>query len=218
MLSRLQRVKVRQWFVAFGSVYGNSLARLLTSFGFGGLALGTFAVMLLIRWGVGYGEAANEMLVRFAEFYAGLTVLLGWACVNFVLAFAGAGQKIKRDGRWYDDHFIYNAPVLIGAVKTDPGTALTVTLPKLSKAPRNCRVRYHVEFAPNNKLWEAFLNTEAYHFEVPSLAHQPSRREWGLTGEFLMLKNKCVELTVRPVVENADAVIARVWMESWQIQ
>ncbi|MCF8878629.1 hypothetical protein L5876_02250 [Hyphobacterium sp. SN044] len=213
MLSRRRQLKIFQWLTAFGTLYLGRMSATSIAFGAGGAITAAIVAVLLFRWGVPENDVRDELLVRFAEFYAALSTLVGWTLINAFVAVAGAGKLIRDEGHWFEDQFVLHRPKLAATLKTSVGKPLAISNYKIPFVPGGVLVRYTAEISPPNTYWQANLGINVH--TMPRPAGAP--RTLGLTGEARLARDKTVALTVTPTNTAADEVIARFWIEAWQI-
>ncbi|MBI1237182.1 MAG: hypothetical protein GC188_10915 [Alphaproteobacteria bacterium] len=181
--------------------------------GAGGLVAAVIVVFLLFRWQVPNDAVRDEVIVRFAEFYAAFTTFTAWSVLNFFVALGRASALVEKEGRWFGDHFIYNEPKLMAVVKTEPGKAQQITH-RVPFVPIGVLLRYRAELAPENKFWQANLGFMSLH--RPPKPHGAARAS-GLTGSCRVSQGKTVPIIITPTNTFADEAIIRFWIESWQI-
>jgi hypothetical protein len=206
-----RRAKRQQWMRAFAREYGLEIRQLLVGFLMSVVLPAVILIVVLIRWGMDWGEIADEAFVQRAALVAAALVLAVSAVVSFGVNALRAGVRVAEDGCWFGDHFVYRSPKVVAVYKIDASETPFYAELKLAEVPVDALVYCHAALSPENEHWTVSVLPKGWKLNLGF--HRPSRFSGAMLG-----KDRTLGVSADVSRKDATPIVVRIMLESWESQ
>lgn len=206
-----RRAKRQQWLRAFAREFGLDLKQHLLGFAITVVVTPALAMWVLLEWGMGWGELADQAFVQSAGLVAAAIVLGVSAFFGLVTNAFRASARVAEEGGWFGDQFVYRTPKVVGLYRLEADQAPFSAEVYLADVPAGALVRCYATLSPDNEYWNVTAHPKGWTIDLGAV------RIGRFGGAMLSADRK---LTVAADVRREDAapVVVRVLLDSWESQ
>lgn len=205
------RAKRQQWLRAFAREYGLEMRQLLVGFVMTVLLPSIVLLVVLIQWGMDWGELADESFLQRAALVAAALVLAVSAVFSLGVNALRAGVRLAEEGCWFGDHFVYRSPKVVGVYKLDAAETPFYSELKLSEVPVGALIYCRAELSPENEYWNVTANPKGWKMDLSTV-------RIGRFGGAILSADRVFALSADVTRKDAAPVVVRIMLDSWVSQ
>ncbi len=206
-----RRAKRQQWLRAFAREYGLEMRQLLAGFLMTVVLPSFFVLVVLVRWGMDWGELADEAFVQRAALVAAALALAVSALVSLAVNIFRAGARLAEEGCWFENHFVFRSPKVVGVFKLEATETPVYYELKLSEVPAGALIYCRAELSPEGEYWNVTANPKGWKLDLSIV-------RVGRFGGAILGADRVFALSANVTRKDAAPVVVRVVLDSWESQ